>query len=261
MLLSQGSIPALTGARRHRPSCRAAARGLGRASSGVTFRHFSSRFSKEESMKRVMVLTVAFAAAVLLTVPALAQGQWVRGPVTAMGTDTVTVTVKGVEHTFKIQPTTQVFARGGTTAMKGAEQGKPAPKLGDFVKVGTNVELHYNEAGGAKVATEIHVIPGGGEAASSEPAAVGASFQGIVVSVTADTLVVKEGSKEMKFAVSAKTRITGTGASTKTLELKAANKPAVITEFVKPNDRVVVNFEEGAAPTATAVRITQKAFK
>jgi hypothetical protein len=214
-------------------------------------------------MKRVFVLAFALLAAVLLTVPALAQSQWVRGPVTAMGADTVTVTVKGVEHVFKVDSTTTVLARGGTTAMKAAEQGKPAPKLGDFVKVGTHVELHYKEASGAKVATEIHVIPGGAEATSAEPAAKPAStsFQGTVVSVAADSLVVKGGDKEMTFAVSPKTKITGTGASTKTRELKAANKPLVITEFLKPNDRVVVSYEQGAAPTATDVRITQKAFK
>jgi len=212
-------------------------------------------------MKRVFVPIFAFAAAVLLTVPALAQSQWVRGPVTAMGADTLTVTVKGVEHAFKVESATRVFARGGTTAMKATEQGKPAPKLGEFVKVGTHVELHYKEAGGAKVATEIRVIPGGEEATSSEPAAAGSSFQGVVVSVTADTLVVKEGSKEMKFAVSPKTRVTGTGASTKTRELQEANKAAVITEFLKPNDRVVVNYEPGATPTATGVRVTQKAFQ
>lgn len=102
-------------------------------------------------MKRVFVLTVACLSAVLLTVPAQAQNLWVRGPVTAMGAETLTVTVKGVEHVFKIDPaTTQVIARGGTTAMKEAEKGKPSPKLGDFVKVGTNVELHYKEAGGTR---------------------------------------------------------------------------------------------------------------
>lgn len=214
-------------------------------------------------MKRVFVLTVACLSAVLLTVPAQAQNLWVRGPVTAMGAETLTVTVKGVEHVFKIDPaTTQVIARGGTTAMKEAEKGKPSPKLGDFVKVGTNVELHYKEAGGTKVATEIHVIPGGKEAESTKSqAAAGSSFMGSVVSVTTDSLVVKGSNKEMTFAVSQKTKISGTGASTKTRELTAAKKPIVITEFVKPNDRVTVYFEDGATPAAMDVRITQKAFK
>ncbi len=55
-------------------------------------------------MKRVFVLTVACLSAVLLTVPAQAQNLWVRGPVTAMGAETLTVTVKGVEHVFKNRP-------------------------------------------------------------------------------------------------------------------------------------------------------------
>ncbi len=212
-------------------------------------------------MRRVWMLTVVVLAAALLAAPALAQTKWVRGPVTAMGADTITVTVKGAEHVFKVEPATQLIATGaGTAAKAAAEKGKPGPKLADFVKVGQHVEVHYKDVAGTKIATEVRPVAASGEAEAAEPAA-GSSVSGSIVSVTVDTLVVKAGEKEMKFAVNPKTKVTGTGASTKTKELKEAGKPTVITEFLKPNDRVVVTYEEGATPTATSVRVTQKALK
>ncbi len=211
-------------------------------------------------MRRLWMLTVVVLAAALVAAPALSQTKWVRGPVTAMGADTLTVTVKGVETTFKVEPATQVVARGGSTAMKAAEQGKPAPKLGDFVKVGSNVEVHYKEVAGAKVATEVRPIAAASEAASEEPS--GSSVSATVVSVANDSLVAKVGDKEMKFVVTPKTKVTGSGYSTKARELKAANKPAVLPEFLKPNDRIVVYYtEEGGTATATGVRVVQKALK
>jgi ribosome maturation factor RimP len=211
-------------------------------------------------MRRFWMLTVVVLAAALLAAPALAQNKWVRGPVTAMGADTLTVTVKGVETTVTVEPATQLIARGaGTASRQALEKGKTGPKLGDFVKVGQSVEVHYKEVAGAKVATEVRPVASASEASSAEPS--GSSASGAVVSVAADSLVVKVDGKETTFAITPKTKVTGPGASTKTRELKGANKPAVLPEFIKVNDWVTVYYTEGATPTATGVRVVRKGMK
>jgi hypothetical protein len=150
--------------------------------------------------------------------------------------------------------------------MREAEQGKPAPKLGDFLKVGDHAEVHYKEVGAEKVATQVRPVATTGEAASEEqepPATAtgaGSSASGAVVAVANDSITVKVDNKDMKFAVTPKTKITGTGMSTKTRELKEAKKPAVLPEFVKANDWVTVYFT-GEPPTATGVRVINKALK
>lgn len=214
-------------------------------------------------MRRVWMLTVVVLAAALLAAPAFAD-QWVRGPVKAIGPDTITVTVKGADHVFKVEKTTLLIAKGGSTAMREAEKGKPAPKLADFVKVGDHVEVHYKAAGADKVATQVRPVATTGEAASEEqeppPAGAGSSASGAVVAVANDSVTVKVDGKDTKFAVTPKTKITGVGMSTKTRELKAANKPAVLPEFVKANDWVTVYYS-GEPPTATGVRVINKALK
>jgi hypothetical protein len=184
--------------------------------------------------------------------------------VTSITADTITVTVKGAETTFKVEPATVLTARGAGTASRAAETpGKLGPKIADFVKVGQHVEVQYKEVGGAKVATEIRPIAAGDEAASGEPAAGGGnSALGTVVSVTADTLVIKSDGKDLKFTVTPKTRVSGTGLGTKARDLASAGKPSPITEFIGANDRVVVYFsEEKTTATASSVRVVQKALK
>lgn len=213
-------------------------------------------------MKRAWMVTVVVLAVAMLATPALAQNKWVRGPVTAMAGDTITVTVKGVAETFKVEPATQLIARGAGTAAREhqAETGKPAPKLSDFVKVGQNVEVHYKVVSGANVATEIRPIAAADEAASAEASA--STVTGTIVSLAVDSLVVKADGKDMKFVITPKTRVTGTGIGTKARELAAAGKPTPVTEFLKADDRVAVYFTEGGAtPTATGVRLLQRAVK
>lgn len=212
-------------------------------------------------MKRAWMLMVVVLAAAVVATPALAQNKWVRGPVTAMAGDTITVTVKGTATTFKVEPATQLIARGAGTAAReaAAQTGKPAAKLADFVKVGQNVEVHYKVADGANVATEVRPLATNEEAASEETTA--STVMGNIVSLSGDSLVVKADGKEMKFGVTPKTRVTGTGIGTKARELAAAGKPQVLAEFLKPGDQVAVYFTEGATPTATGVRLLQRAAK
>ena len=69
---------------------------------------------KRVSMVAVLALVAAFVAAPVSAAPT----KWVRGPVTAMTGDSITVTVKGVESTFKIETTTKLVAPGAGTAAR-----------------------------------------------------------------------------------------------------------------------------------------------
>jgi len=214
-------------------------------------------------MRRAWLLTVVLlAVALLAAAPAPAQNKWVRGPVKEIGADTITVTVKGVPTTVKVEKATTLAMPGGSTAQRAAEQaGKAGPNLREHVKVGDTVEVHYKEVAGAKVATEIRPLSAADEAASEESG--DGVVSGTVVSVTPETLVIKADGKDMKFAVTPKVRVVGPhGTGTKARELASAGKPATITEFLAPNDQVVLYYTGGlAAPILTQVRIAQKAFK
>ena len=64
---------------------------------------------------------------------------------------------------------------------------------------------------------------------------------------------------DVKFTVTAKTKVLGTGIGTKMRELTAAGKPTPITAFIGVKDEVLVYYAEGgAAPEASSVRVIQK---
>ncbi len=191
-------------------------------------------------MKRVsMVAVVALVAALMAAPASAAPTKWVRGPVTAMTGNSITVSVKGAESTFKVETTTQLIARGAGTASR-----EPLGlKLAEFVKVGQFVEVRYTEAGGAKVATEIRPLAAEEESASKEKAATVAgntSAHGAVVSVAGDSIVVNTDGADVSFTVTPKTMVLGTGMGTKERELQAAGKPTAISAFIGPKDQVVV---------------------
>ena len=212
-------------------------------------------------MKRMWRLAATALAIGLLASPGLAaQDKWVRGPVTAMSADTVTVTVKGAAMVFKVETSTQLIARGAGTAAREAEAaGKAGPRLGDFVKVGQHVEVRFRDEGAAKIATELRPIASEDEAMSQ---ASGSSALGTVVVVSADSLTITDAGKEWKFAITPKTKVIGRGAGTKTRAMAESGKPATLTEFIGVKDRVLVYFiEAGGAMQASEIRVTQKAIK
>jgi hypothetical protein len=212
-------------------------------------------------MNRVsMVAVVALAAALMAAPASAAPTKWVRGPVTAMTGNSITVSVKGAESTFKIETTTQLIARGAGTAGR-----EPLGlKLSEFVKVGQFVEVRYSEAGGAKVATEVRPLEVQEESASKEKDATvsgNTSAHGDVVSVAGDSIVVNTDGADAKFTVTPKTVVLGTGMGTKERELQAAGKPTPITAFIGPKDQVVVYYTDGATKVATQIRVIRKAPK
>ena len=202
---------------------------------------------------------VVFAAILAVTAGLSAQSKWVRGAVTAMGTDTVTVKAMDKEFTFKVEPATKVIARGAGTAAREAEAaGKPRPTLSALVKVGQNVEVDYREAGGAMTATEIRLVAAG-EGMSADTSS--SNYRGNVTAVTANSLTVKGADNQnWTFTFDAKINVVGTGVGTKARAAKEAGKAISVPEVVAAGDTVIVYFAEaGAAKAAKEIRVLSKA--
>jgi hypothetical protein len=90
------------------------------------------------------------------------------------------------------------------------------------------------------------------------PAPKTVSAAGTVSAVSATSLTVKGTAAEWTFTVDNDTKVTASGASTKTAALKKDAKPAVITEFVKVGDSVAVRYHDmGATKHADTVRVTK----
>ncbi len=204
-------------------------------------------------MKR---LWLAVAAALLMApVSAAAQEMWVRGTVSAVAGDTVTVNTMGQDMKFMVTSKTAVVARGAGTADEAAEdEGKAGVKLGDFVKVGDRVEVHYTETGGAMTATRIRAGIASGSDAKSGGGDRGRVARGTVSAVDGSSVTVMVGAQSMKFAVDGSTRFVGRGLGTKV----AAGAKLTAADAVGKGDSVTVMYREGSTH-ADEVRITRKA--
>ena len=209
----------------------------------------------------VAVALFALVASLVFAPVASAQRNWVRGTVVSAVGDTVVVTVTGKDMTFKVDKTTELMARGAGTAQRKAEQqGAEGVKLTDFVKPGVGVEVQYKDVGGVMWATEIHSGLSVPKEAKSEEV-TGGSARGTITAVAGDSFTVK-GTQEWKFAVDAKTFVTGVGMSTLTRKIKEQGKAPTIPDLLGPNDEVVVYFKEaGGVMRASEVRVMKKAAK
>lgn len=78
--------------------------------------------------------------------------------------------------------------------------------------------------------------------------------RGTVTAMAADTITVKAGEREMKFAVDAKTVVTAEGAGTASREAAASGKSLKLADIVKVGDAVEVSYHETGA-TMHAARI------
>lgn len=82
------------------------------------------------------------------------------------------------------------------------------------------------------------------------------SARGTVTAIGADSITVKTGSSEMKFAVDGKTVLTASGAGTASRQAEAAGKPGPkLAEFLKAGDAVEVSYHEtGGSMRASNIR-------
>ena len=102
----------------------------------------------------------------------------VSGTVTAVGPDSVTVKVKDQDMKFAVDKTTEVIARGGSTAEHAAKaEGKTGPAISTLLKAGQSVEVKYHEA--AMHAANIRVLPGAAAAPTAAGRALGNNRSGV----------------------------------------------------------------------------------
>lgn len=67
---------------------------------------------------------------------------------------------------------------------------------------------------------------------------------GRVIAISADSMTVRPGMKDMVFVIDKDTKVTGKGVGTKTRALTAASKPVTITELVEEFDSVTVRYHD-----------------
>ena len=214
-------------------------------------------------MRRIAAIGAGVLLAAFIAVGmAEAQGtKTVRGTVSKAGPDAVTVNVGGQDMTFKVDSSTQVTARGGSTATRAAKaEGKPGPVLTDIVKTGQGVQVEYHEKDMHAASIRVLPTPPSASAAPQPPAAKTTSATGAVTAVSSSSLSVKGSSGESTFTIDEKTRIIGTGAGTKGRAMKESGAKPQITDFVSTGDTVSVRYtEDGGTKRASEVRVTKKA--
>jgi hypothetical protein len=216
-------------------------------------------------MKRLIAM---LGCAVLVTVaPALAQTKTVKGSVTTVGANSITVKVAGKDMTFNVDTKTTVVAKGGSTKTREAQSaGKTGPGIAEMVKTGEAVEVAYHEAGmHADTVRAIAAAPAPSapksEASKGEnpakPKAMTAT--GVVSAVTGSSMTVKEKSGDATFSVDSKTVVSGTGLGTAGRKLMEAGGKPTLGDFVKDGDSVTVTYhDEGGTKTASTVRVVRK---
>lgn len=211
-------------------------------------------------MRRTLVMLAAAVLAIGLTSANAApeKGKWVRGKVTAMAGDTLTVDVKGQTMTFAIDKTTQVVKTGaGTKSREMAAKGE-AVTLADLVKVGDEVEVTYTEAEGKMHATMVRPGISAGAMTSEERAR---TVEGVVSDVSGSSLsITSEKGETITFVVDAKTRVIGHGLGTMAREKSETGEGVKLTEAVAKGDSVSVTYKPmGEQKHATTVHVTKKA--
>jgi hypothetical protein len=215
---------------------------------------------EEEAMTQRLLVASAAVLAVCLSVAtdARADDKWVKGKVTALSGETLTVTVQGKAMTFTVTKDTDVVARGAGTRTEAArKEGRAGVALDQLIKVGDGVEVHYTESGTTLHATEIR----GGVSVGSGSMS-GSSARGTVTAVTASSLSVRSGDRDVTYSIDKDTRVIGEGVGTITEQRKKAGQTTAFTDLVSVGDSVSVNYHDmGASRHASEVRIRQKASK
>jgi len=192
-------------------------------------------------------LLVAGAALLALSVPVAAgaasgERQWVRGKVTGVSADSLTVAADGKDMKFMVDKDTRVIAAGAGTKMRAARRkGEEGVKVANVLKVGDGVEVHYHDVGGTLHAAEVRA---GVAAAGPKAEHSGKSVTGRVTSVSGSSLTVNSEGKDWTFAVDDKTHVIGRGAGTLSRKRKAAGTKTLITDFVQKDDEVTVSYHD-----------------
>jgi hypothetical protein len=213
--------------------------------------------------RTVLALSTTCWLVVLIASSAAAQDKTVRGTVTSMAADKLTIKTATGEMTFAVDAKTSVIVSGGGTATRAAEgAGKAGPQLSALLKAQDAVDVTYSEAGGAMRATSIRrVASASGGPGTSAPAAPTESSEGTVETVTANSLSISGsragGTFKQQFTIDGSTKVVGVGAGT--VDAAKGGKMA-ITDYVAKGDRVTVTFDKkGDTLHAVEVRVRNRA--
>lgn len=216
-------------------------------------------------MKRLITLLTC--TVLVASSSALAQAtKTVKGSVTNVGANTITVAVAGKDMTFNVDVKTTVVARGAGTKAKAAEAaGKTGPGVAEVLKAGEAVEVVYHEAGmHADTVRAIASVPPPPPApkAAEDQKTKAATESGVVSAVSGTTLTIKGKAGETTFTVDSKTVVSGTGLGTAGRKITDAGGKPTLGEFLHSGDSVSVTYHDtGVAKMATNVRVTKKALK
>ena len=194
----------------------------------------------------------------------------VRGAVTAVGPDSVTVMVKDQSMKFVIDNTTEVIAPGaGTQARAAKAEGKPGASVGSIVKAGQTVEVKYHEA--AMHAASIRVLSSTSASATAtsaeKPTAAAekpkeASATGTVTALTGSSLTLTTSAGQSTFTVDNTTRVVGIGMGTKAKQDAVLGKKPVLADLIGVGDTVMVSYHDmSGVKHAAEVHLTKKAAK
>ena len=210
-------------------------------------------------MKRFIAM---LGCAVLVSIaPALAQTKTVKGKVTTVGANTITVNVAGKDMTFNVDVKTSVVARGGSTKTREAQSaGKTGPGVAEVLKAGDPVEVAYQEKDmHADTVRVVASVPSGEAPPPPPPAPKAMTATGVVSAVSGNTLTIQEKTGDATFTVDTKTVVSGRGFGSAGRKLEDAGGKPTLGEFVKEGDTVSVTYvEEGGAKKASNVRMVQK---
>lgn len=183
-----------------------------------------------------------------------AEPKVVRGTITAVAAESVSITAGTQAMKFNVDSTTHVEAAGaGTKARAAQAAGKSGVKLTDVIQAGQSVEISYSENNGALHATSIRRIS---KMAAVDP--TGASeAHGKVTAVSASSLTIAGASAGAKFtqtyAIDPSTHVIGKGVGT-TMASKGGR--ASISDVIAVGDSVTVSYRPGNdAPHASEIRV------
>jgi len=199
-------------------------------------------------------------ALVLVGGPALAQAQptkTVKGAITAIAADSITVKAGAQDMTFVIDSKTEVVAPGGGTKAREAKAaGRAGAAVTDVLKTGQAVEIRYHEKGmQAAFIRAIAAVP-------AEPKPAGPKAQtasGVVSAMSGNSLTVKGASSEWTFTVDEKTTISGSGIGTASKKMISEGKKPSLAALVHEGDTVSVTYHDvDSTRHASVVRITRR---
>jgi Domain of unknown function (DUF5666) len=208
----------------------------------------------EMNINRLAILSVTVAVVGLLASagPVSAQTKEARGTVSAVTEKTITIKAGTQELTFDVDSQTRLEVRSAAKEVQAAQPGNPRPRVNQFFEVGMPVLVRYREEKGRNHALDIERVgsAGSGGGGVADPSKIA---DGKVTAVSASSMTVSSGGKDLTFAVTKDTDVLVKGATKAT---NAAGGSTTLSTFVHSGDTVSVSYKEaGGTMTASEIRV------